>query len=330
MEVASSAGVGDAQAVLGLGGVVRQSAKVLSSRAKLFAALALTLTLPMCFIVLAHNLALDPIVSRINRNKNLADKNSSLRSRITSDRVRLGVLLAAYVLLVLVFALLSTASTVYSVACIYTKRVLTYRKVMSVLPKVWWRLLVTFLWAFVFVFFLVGAFVATALFIYLVFEPLNGVLALVLWCVVSLLFLAALFHFTCVFSLASMVSVLEESYGLKALKKSSFLIKGKRWLAYALYAIYLIFSSVVVIAFDLALGSMSSVILRVLLAIVFALLLAFVDQLDIVVFTILYFVCKAYHHESIDMLALSEHLGAYAGEYVNLRAAVQMESMQQA
>lgn len=329
MEAGGSAGGGDAQAALSVGGVVRQSAKVLSSRAKLFAALAVTLTLPLCFIVLANYLAVHPLASRIDRNEDLVSSDSSLRSRITSDRVRLGVLLAAYVLLVLAFKLLSTAATVYSVACIYTKRALTYRKVMSVLPKVWWRLLVTFVWAFIFVVFLVGAFLATALFIFLVFLPLNGVLAAVLWWMVSLVFLAV-FHFTCIFSLASVVSVLEESYGLKAIKKSSLLIKGNRLVAYSLYALYVIFSSVVVIGFDFTSGSLSSVALRVLLAIVFALLLAFVDQLGIVVFTILYFACKAFHHESIDMLALSEHLGAYTGEYVNLRASVQMEPMQQA
>lgn len=315
---------------LGVCGVVKQSGSVLCSRAKLFAALALTLTLPLCFIVLAHNLAIDPLLSRIERYQDLPDTDRSLRSRITADRIRLGVLLAVYVILVLAFALLSTAATVYSVACIYTKRSLTYRKVLSVLPKVWRRLLITFLWAFVFVFFLVGAFLAIVLFVFLVFFPLNFIVAEVLWWLVSIIFLAALFHFTCVFNVASVVSVLEDSYGIRALKKSNRLIKGKRMVSYTLYAFYLIFSSAVVIGFDFASHSLSSVALRVLLAIIFALLLAFIDQLGIVVFTILYFVCKSIHHESIDMLALSEHLGAYTGEYVNLRASVQMEAMQHA
>eukprot|EP00250_Pteridium_aquilinum_P009004 c18375_g1_i1 orf=586-1575(-) len=329
MESSTGAGAwGNVQA-LGVCGVIKQSFSVLHSRARLFAALALTLTLPLCFIVLAHHLAIDPLINRIQENQDLPDADRSLRSRITADRVRLGVLLAAYVLLVLAFALLSTAATVYSVACIYTKRPLTYKKVLSVLPKVWRRLLITFLWAFVFVFFLVGAFLAIVLFVYLVFYPLNSIVAEVLWWLVSFFFLAVLFHFTCIFNLASVVSVLEDSYGIKALKKSNLLVKGKRMVAYILYGLYLIFSSAIVIGFDFA-SVMSSVALQVLIAIIFAFILAFVDQLGIVVFTILYFTCKAFHHESIDMLALSEHLGAYAGEYVNLRASVQMESMQHA
>lgn len=308
--------------------MLRQSISVLCTRAKLFAAIACTLTLPLCFIVLAHYLAIDPLVSRIKRYQDMADTDSSLRSRITADRIRLGLLLAAYVLLVLAFALLSTAATVYSVACIYTKRPLTFRKVLCVLPKVWRRLLITFLWAFVFVFFLLGAFLAVVLFVFLVFYPLNRIVAEVLWWLVSFLFAAILFHFTCIFNIASVVSVLEDSNGIRALKKSNMLVKGKRVVAYCLYAYFLIFTSAVVVGFDFASISLSSVALKVLIAIVFAVLLGFVDQLGIVLFTILYFTCKAYHHESIDMLALSEHLGAYAGEYVNLRASVQMEGMQ--
>ncbi|KAH7427688.1 hypothetical protein KP509_10G055300 [Ceratopteris richardii] len=264
----------------------------------------------------------------MRRYQDMEDIDGSLRHRITADRIRLGLLLAAYVLLVLAFALLSTAATVYSVACIYTKRTLTFRKVISVLPKVWRRLLITFLWAFVFVFFLLGAFLAIVLFVFLVFYPLSFIVAEVMWWIVSLLFAAALFHFTCIFNLASVISVLEESNGIKALKKSNLLIKGKRIEAYCLYALYLIFTSLVVIGFDFASLSLSKVGLRVLIAIIFAVILAVVEEIGIMVFTILYFTCKAYHHESIDMLALSEHLGAYAGEYVNLRASVQMESTQ--
>ncbi|KAI5083713.1 hypothetical protein GOP47_0003456 [Adiantum capillus-veneris] len=324
-----AAGWGNVQD-LGICGVVRQSISVLCTRAKLFAAIALTLTLPLCFIILAHYLAIDPLVSRIRRYEENPVVDSSLRSRITADRIRLGLLLAAYVLLVLAFALLSTAATVYSVACIYTKRPLTFRKVLCVLPKVWRRLLITFLWAFVFVFFLVGAFLSIVLFVYLVFYPLNRIVAEFLWWLVSFLFAAAIFHFTCVFNLASVVSVLEESNGIRALKKSNNLIKGKRIVAYCLYAYYLIFTAAVVVGFDFASIQLSSAVIQVLIAVVFAVLLAIVNQLGIVIFTILYFTCKAYHHESIDMLALSEHLGAYAGEYVNLRASVQMEGMQRA
>ncbi|KAH7432979.1 hypothetical protein KP509_07G049100 [Ceratopteris richardii] len=309
-------------------GVVTQSFSVFSVRARLFAIIALTLTLPLCFVVLAHYLAIDPLISRIDRYEDVADIEPSVRRHITLDRIRLGLLVACYLLLVLIFALLSTAATIYSVACIYTKRVLTFRKVMHVLPRVWGRLLITFLWAFIFVFLLVGAFLAVVFFVLLVFYSLNRILAEILWWIATLIFAAALFHFTCIFNLATAISVLEDTYGIKALKKSSNLIKGKRLDAYCLYAYFLVFMAAIITGFDLASMNLSSIGVRVLIAIVFALLMAFADQFGIIVFTILYFICKAYHHENIDLLALSEHLGVYAGEYVNLRAAIQMEGLQ--
>lgn len=322
---------------LGFCGVIKQSQSVLCSRKKLFLAIASTLTLPLCFITLAHGFALDPLISRIQSYEDESDSGDvdtntdrSLHNRIRADRIRLGVLLAVYVLLVLVFSLLSTAATVYSVACIYTKHPLTYRKVFSVLPRVWRRLFVTFVWAFVVVFFLVGAFLAIVLFVLLVFYRLKFIVAEVLWWLASIVFAMLLFHFTCVFCIANVVSVLEESYGFRALIKSHRLLKGKRVVSYTLYALYLLFSAVIVIGFDGSMFNLDSIALEVLITIVFSVFLAIVNQFSIVIFTILYFVYKAFHHESIDMLALSDHLGAYGRQYVNLRASVQMEEMQSA
>ncbi|KAK4387356.1 hypothetical protein Sango_2342200 [Sesamum angolense] len=35
--------------------------------------------------------------------------------------------------------------------------------------------------------------------------------------------------------------------------------------------------------------------------------------------TVIYFVCKSYHHENIDKSALSDHLEVYVGDYVPLK-----------
>ena len=56
------------------------------------------------------------------------------------------------------------------------------------------------------------------------------------------------------------------------------------------------------------------------------LLLLKVFLFGLVVQTVLYFVCKSYHHENIDKSALSEHLEGYLGDYVPLKSKdVQME-----
>ena len=55
-------------------------------------------------------------------------------------------------------------------------------------------------------------------------------------------------------------------------------------------------------------------------------LLVGVILLGLVVQTVVYFVCKSYHHESIDKSSLADHLEVYLGEYVPLKGRdVQLE-----
>ncbi|KAF7127880.1 hypothetical protein RHSIM_Rhsim11G0075700 [Rhododendron simsii] len=117
-------------------------------------------------------------------------------------------------------------------------------------------------------------------------------------------------HMTVVWWLAGIVSVLEDIKGIKAMTKSRNLIQGKMWIAIvillkleaAIFGILILFESQVVhtgsfgIAGRLAFGFLClSMLLSVFL---FAL----------VIETMIYFMCKSYHHENINKLSLSDHL----------------------
>ncbi|KAE9584760.1 hypothetical protein Lalb_Chr25g0281611 [Lupinus albus] len=68
---------------------------------------------------------------------------------------------------------------------------------------------------------------------------------------------------------------------------------------------------------------------RTAYAILCFLLLSGLFLFGLVLQTVLYFVCKSYHHENIDKSALADHLEVYLGEYVPLTAKdVQMEQYQ--
>ncbi|MBO8589896.1 hypothetical protein INN88_14980, partial [Staphylococcus aureus] len=72
-----------------------------------------------------------------------------LLHRIASEWLSFLLFKAAYLLLVLLFALLSTSAVVYTIASIYTGKDLTFSKILAVVPKVWKRLVITFFWTFV-------------------------------------------------------------------------------------------------------------------------------------------------------------------------------------
>ncbi|KAJ6417815.1 hypothetical protein OIU84_001239 [Salix udensis] len=108
--------------------------------------------------------------------------------------------------------------------------------------------------------------------------------------VIGVLYLVVHVYITALWHLASVVSVLEPVYGLVAMKKSYELLKGK---------------------IRVAVGA-----------------LVIVNLVGLLVQSVLYYVCKSYHHQGIDKTALHEHLGGYLGEYVPLKSSLQMENLE--
>lgn len=125
------------------------------------------------------------------------------------------------------------------------------------------------------------------------------------------LYFVGLLYLVVVLQLSGVVSALEESSGFKAMAKSRSLLKGKMATAtVVVLAIWLSFG--IILWLDDAVRKMifseSSMIMW--MYVLGSLLLSFVILVfllwKLVLGTMLYFVCKSYHHESVDMLALSD------------------------
>ncbi|RVW85021.1 hypothetical protein CK203_037593 [Vitis vinifera] len=196
---------------------------------------------------------------------------------------------AAYLLFTLIFSLLSTSAIVYTIACIYTGQKVTFTKVLTVVPKH---------------FFLISwiAFM----------EPTNTGFLILFFLVVF--YLVGLVYMSIVWQLANTVSVLEDSYGIEAMKRSSELIKGKTGVTVFIF-FKLGFSYIIIQAVFQRLvvhGESLDMINRAVYAII-----CFLFHVKLVLFghalhTIIYLVCKSYHNENIYKLALSDHLEAYS------------------
>ncbi|XP_058189426.1 uncharacterized protein LOC131307016 [Rhododendron vialii] len=128
---------------------------------------------------------------------------------------------------------------------------------------------------------------------------------------------------TVVWELASVVSVLEDIKGFKAMTKSSNLIQGKMWIAIVIFlklhfaklGIQILFESIVVDT-----ESLFGVAGRLGIGFLCLLMLVKVFLFGLVIQTVIYFACKSYHHENIDKSLLSDHLEVYLGEYVPVKA----------
>ncbi|KAJ8762832.1 hypothetical protein K2173_022961 [Erythroxylum novogranatense] len=310
---------------LGVFGTYTESYKIIFTWRKIFSQITLVLILPLTLIFLAHMEVSDILFSKVMLNEMQVEHT---RAGVSSQLAYLWLFKFAYLIILLVLSLLSTAAVVYTVACIYTGRDVTFKKVMSVVPRVWKRLMVTFLSMF-FCFFAYSlvAVVVLILCVILISTGLTKSGISILY-ISLLLYSVGLVYMAIVWQLASVVSVLEEARGFKAMNKSRALIKGKMWMATVVFLkLSLSFAAIQFIFQRLVLhGESLGMVNRVSFGIICFLLIFKLFLFQLVIQTVIYFVCKSYHHENIDKSALSDHLEVYMGEYVPLKSKdVQLE-----
>jgi len=314
--------------LLGTLGIVREAFNILlrSSRSKLLWAFALTLLLPLTFAILGQNFILGPIFLKFQEKQVEAALHPSETAwgELASERRQLMGVLAADIAVVLALSMVSTAAVVYTVASIYTTNTKelnrSYVRVLSNdVPRVWKRLLLTFLWFLVIslgflVFSMLASSVQLMLFFPSILYPSVGVDAenklkvrfLFFNMILSIVLVAcSQIYIIVVWQLASVVSILEDKYyGLAAVVKSSDLVKGKRITALALFMFFLMFYAIIVwLFFYLVVDGRSHAVGITARAVNGALLvglLCFVNVMWTLAQSVFYFVCKSYHHESID------------------------------
>uniref|UniRef100_A0A7N0URN0 Uncharacterized protein n=1 Tax=Kalanchoe fedtschenkoi TaxID=63787 RepID=A0A7N0URN0_KALFE len=319
---------------LGLFGILKQSINLIHTWRNIFTKITLALILPLTFIFLAQIEITHLMLYRLLSNEAAlydfrigSNKYEKLSDLITSELVELLLFKLLYFTFLLVFSLLSTSAVVYTVASAYTSRELSFIKVMKVVPKVWKRLMATFLCMFVAMFVYNFCFgLAVMLCDFLLGFSVTEIIVLSF---LSILFFAGLVYMSVVWQLASVVSVLEDSYGLRAMVKSKNLLKGKLLAPSFIFLVLILLAGALQFGFELVVvhgEGMYGMVQRAGFGILTLVLLLGLILFWLVVQTVIYFVCKSYHHENIDKSSLSDHLELYLGEYVPLKARdVQLE-----
>ncbi|KAI3803837.1 hypothetical protein L1987_31999 [Smallanthus sonchifolius] len=319
---------------LGLFGIYKETIKTIISWRKIFTQITLTFILPLAFIFLAHMEVSNVISRKISHTdfeKHIARPGTLRYSKLTdalrSEWITYWLLKATYFTFLVVFSLLSTSAVVYTTACMYTSRNVTFTSVLSVVPKVWKRLVVTFLCAFV-VYFIYNMLAIVILVFYMVHFP-DNIFGVIVFHVMLIFYFVGFVYISIIWQMACVISVLESSYGFKAMLKSKDLIKGKQWIAIVVFSKLQLSFFAVQVLFELfvvyghPLGVWKRLGFAVLLLVVLLILFLF----GLVAQTIFYLVCKSYHHENIDKSSLADFLEDYLGEYAALDGAdnVQLE-----
>lgn len=285
---------------LGAFEIFKETYKIINKNKKIFAMAALCFIHPLNYTLSTFMGTLNGILRDLHDYGN----TSHLFSHHTVFWPYLHIL---SIIFLFCYSILSTVGVSHTVAALYTGREPSLKDTMSVVAKVWKRVLVTFLC--VLLVFLVYSIIAGCA-LFLIVLPLGKVDETTLG-VAFVFYSVGLLYLVVVLQLAGVVSVLEESCGFKAIAKSRLLLKEKMALAtiivltiYSGFGIFLWLEDLV----RKMLFSQSSMIMwmNVLGSLLLLLLILVFLLWRLVLETMFYFVCKSYHHESVDMLAISD------------------------
>ncbi|KAK9111437.1 hypothetical protein Scep_018956 [Stephania cephalantha] len=262
----------------------------------------------------------------INNHINLDDTMSfypsynRIKRELAVQWSLLGVFTLLYFLIGLIgFYLFSISAVSYAVACFYASKDTNFKQVIRVVPKAWKKLVITYLLYCFIQFVCLVVFVALiAICIAMGSMARQVVLGIVIGVIVLILFIVGLIYFNVIWSMASVVSVLEECYGLGSFKRSLDLMKGKKKLNIWVYMVFQVLFSVVQGGYWVLAGLFNSslpVVVYVIIAIFFFLMFLGLVLLGFVVQTVLYLVCKCHHHEISGKSSLGDRLDGLLGGY---------------
>ncbi|KAI3903651.1 hypothetical protein MKW98_032305 [Papaver atlanticum] len=292
---------------LGIFGIFNEAYNIIVSWGRIFSQVTLAFIVPLSFICLAQIELCDLLFPEAETMYHQQDDGlfSLFLRRLTSEWAGFWIFMVMYHIFLLVLSVPSNSAFVYTIAC--------------VLPTVWKRLMITFLWAFV-ITFLCYFFTAQMVFlpVGIVLLSLSETSTLqtfdIFYYIVIIIYVIEYVYISVIWHLASVVSVFEESYGYKALLKSKALLKGKMWIASVIFIMLQISFMIILLAFDnvVAHGRIGVIGIIVCLGIFCVLLLSILIHFALAIQTVLYFVCKSCHKENIDKSCLAEHLEAYS------------------
>ncbi|KAG0489763.1 hypothetical protein HPP92_006626 [Vanilla planifolia] len=322
---------------LGIIGIYREASKLIVSLRRLFSQITATLIVQLSALFLAQIEISYYLFTEIDRNEDALEftpagspSERRLLHRIYSEWSAFLLFKSLYLVALLSFSLLSTAAVVYTIASAYTAKddlLLSYRKVLSVVPKVWRRLAHTFLSAFVLLLaFNLFAIVVFVFAILIVGDSIAGIICVI---ILGLGYLTGLIWISVVWHVASVVSVLEDARGLDAMRRSRELVRGKMGVAAVIFVkMNMAFVGIELAFRRLVVVGTAPLVAKLVYAAAMLVLMSAVVLFALVVQSVMYFLCKSYHHESIDKSALADHLEVYLGEYMPLKEKdVQMEQL---
>ncbi|PIA58873.1 hypothetical protein AQUCO_00400018v1 [Aquilegia coerulea] len=194
--------------------------------------------------------------------------------------------------------LFSMMNTVYVSAVSYLGRDLKLKDLFMKINKIWIRPVVT--WFYITLIFAGFLFVLVAHLVLLFIFSKGSIIVLTIGIVLVLLAICLNMYIALVSMLSIVTSVLEDSYGLQAIRKGAQLLKGRKLVGFVLTFILMTlfgFHSLV----SMMIKNMQMVPLKLLISFCAMIFVFLVKILSMMIYTVFYFDCKRSHGEKVEV-----------------------------
>ncbi|KAL0911405.1 hypothetical protein M5K25_019544 [Dendrobium thyrsiflorum] len=307
--------------------VLRESAEIPRAAPRTFSLLTLALVFPLSFAILVHSLFTHPVLLHLEQSSSSPYSSSGWSVLFFYQFI--------YIIFLFMFSLLSTAAIVFTVASLYAAKPVSFTSSLSAIPPIFPRLFRTFLWVSLIMFLYNLAFAFSLVMLLVAYPSSDSPFFLIVLSLLIAAFIAVHVLISALWHLASVVSVLEPVCGLEAMRKARQLLRGRARMAAILITGYLSACGLIGWAFRsfVVKGSTEEgsfglgVPAKVLVGGGLVAVLVLINFVGLLAQSVFYYVCKSYHHQTIDKSALYDHLGGYLGEYVPLKSSIQMENI---
>ncbi|CAK9313796.1 unnamed protein product [Citrullus colocynthis] len=306
---------------LGIFGILQEAYTIIYTWRKIFSQITLFLIFPLSLFFLAYTHISYHMIQNLHFQINQTKFQKGFPRFVKiSDLVVSYELAYFWLFIVMIYSIFltiisipSTSVVTYVVACIYTDDdKVSFKHSLKIVTKVWKRVMITSFYSlgFTFTYDSVAVCVLPLIIRVIVFRyGFYWYIKVAILIVFMAMYIVGSLYLTTIWMLSKVVSVLEESYGFKALMKSQRLLRGKMVVATFLLFFIILILGVVQLLYK-------TVVVRAVVLGMIRLLINFL-LFKVVVLTVLYFVCKSYHRENIDM---SDHLSGLAEVYVSIKA----------
>lgn len=281
---------------LGFFGIFKESLRIIFSKPKLFSQITLTLILPVSIIDQTYHYF-----------------SHSISSKHFAYSILFEII---YYFVILIPSILSTSAIVCVITFLYTGKDVAFRKIRGMLPKIWKRVMITFALSFAMgvsygkLFGTAGAWMIRPLFPEQVNPREIVTTKSIIGTIIVFLYMASYVYIRIIGNLATVVSVIEDLSGIKAMIKSTKLIKAKIGVAVLLWLVFTYcFAEIDGRLYGIFLGADRSLNWRNGVGVgipCFIFLASMVSLVGLVVNTVIYFSCKS-HEVTMRVLTTQSH-----------------------